>query len=229
MTTDIRLTLGPVGFASFEVPERVGLGGRQGLAVHQLPGGVRVIDAMGRDDAQIVWSGVFSGPDAADRMRALDALRVAGAPLPLSWDAFFYTVVIAELQADYSTPWWVPYRLACTVVQDEAAAVAVPAIALGTALADDLAQAATYVDVSAAQAALGADGATTRGAAGYAAAVGALQQTADGIDVQIASAGAGLGAADLPSIVSSAGTLAQLGAAQGYVRRAEVNLANAST
>lgn len=229
MSAGIRLVLGPVGFGSFELPERIGFGGGQRVAVHQMPGGVRVVDAMGRDDARITWSGTFSGPDAADRMRLLDALRVAGAALPLSWDAFFYTVVITELAAEYSTPWWIPYRLTCTVVQDEAAAVVAAVASLATLVANDLAEAAVYTDVSGPQAALGAEGATTRGTAGYAAALGSAQGVSAGIEAQMDAAGVGLGSADLPTAVSSAGTLAQLSVARGYVARAGLNLANAST
>ena len=229
MSAGIRLTLGPVGFGSFELPERIGFGGGQRVAVHQLPGGMRVVDAMGRDDARVTWSGAFSGPDAAERMRLLDALRVAGMALPLSWDAFFFTVVITELAAEYSTPWWIPYRLVCTMVQDEAAAVVAAVTSLVTLVAGDLAQAAAYTDVSAPQAALAVDGATTRGTADYAAALSSVQGSSAGINAQIDAAGEGLAAADLPTAVSSAGTLAQLGVARGYVARAGVNLANAST
>ena len=64
--------LGPVVFRDFEVPERINLGGRQRLAVHMLPGGGRVVDAMGPDDAPIRWSGTFSGVDAAERVRMLE-------------------------------------------------------------------------------------------------------------------------------------------------------------
>lgn len=229
MSADIRLTLGPVAFSSFEVPEKIGYGGGQKLAVHQLPGGARVVDAMGRDDAQVLWSGVFSGPDAADRMRVLDALRTAGIALPLSWDAFFYTVVIAEFKVEYATPWWIRYRLVCTVIQDEAAELVAAVVSLATSVTNDLMQAASYVDVSAAQGALGLPGATTRGTAQYAQAVGAVQSVGSGIDAQIASVGVGLSSPDLATAVSSAGTLAQLGLARGYVGRAAVNLANAST
>ena len=229
MSADIRLTLGPVTFSSFEVPERIGFGGGQKLTVHQLPGGTRVVDAMGRDDAQVVWSGAFSGADAADRMRVLDALRVAGIALPLTWDAFFYTVIISQFQVEYTTPWWITYRMVCTVVQDEAAEVVAVATSLATSVMSDLAQAASYAEVSEAQEALGSAGATTRGTAQYAQAAGAVQASSGGIDAQIESVGAGLSSTDLAVTVSAAGTLAQLGVARGYVGRAGVNLANAST
>ena len=91
--SDFSLTLGPVAFAGFELPSSITIGGHQRLAIHRLPGGLRIIDALGPDPADIAFSGIFTGPDAADRARLLDALRVAGAALPLAWDAFMYTVV----------------------------------------------------------------------------------------------------------------------------------------
>src|ERR1700759_4325505 len=95
------LLLGSVTFQDFELPPRIVFGGAQRLAIHRLPGGARVIDAMGRDDGEISWSGAFSGADAADRARQLDLVRAQGAVLPLAWDAFAYLVVIARFAADY--------------------------------------------------------------------------------------------------------------------------------
>ena len=90
------LVLGPLLLQDFEVPERISWGGAQRLAVHRLPGGARVIDAMGRDDAQIAWTGIFSGADGGARARLVDLMRADGSVWPLTWDNFFYSVVIAE-------------------------------------------------------------------------------------------------------------------------------------
>lgn len=117
------LLLGPVAFQDFEIPSGINFGGKQRLALHRLPGGSRVIDALGRDDAQIGFSGVFAGSDATLRARSLDELRVAGIALPLTWDIFFYTVLIADFYADYRNGWWIPYHIICTVVRDEASAL----------------------------------------------------------------------------------------------------------
>ena len=43
--------LGPIALQGFEVPESITIGGAQRLAIHRLPGGARVIDALGPDDA----------------------------------------------------------------------------------------------------------------------------------------------------------------------------------
>jgi len=116
--------LGPVAFLGFEVPERITLGGKQRLAVHRLPGGARIVDAMGPDDRELAWSGVVSGPAAAERVRQLDRLRRAGLALPLGWDGWRFTVVISDFEADSAHPWWVPYRISCTVLSEGDLAVA---------------------------------------------------------------------------------------------------------
>lgn len=137
------LLLGPILFQDFELPASIGWGGSHSLAIHRLPGGARVIDAMGRDDADISWSGIFTGPDATFRARALDLMRAEGLLWPLTWESFFYSVVLARFEADYRRPNWIPYRLTCTVLRDEAAAVAEYAISLAATTAQDLAQAAS--------------------------------------------------------------------------------------
>ena len=142
--SDFSLTLGPVAFAGFEMPSSITLGGKQRLAIHKLPGGIRIIDAIGADPADLAWSGIFTGPDAADRARILDTMRVAGLQLLLSWDAFLYTVVIDNFEADYRSPWWIPYRLSCTVVRDEAAALVTGLLSITPAITDDLATAGAF-------------------------------------------------------------------------------------
>ena len=59
MQADTVLTLGDFEFARYEIPEQITFGGDQRLVVHELVGGTRVIDAMGRADAPLEWSGLF--------------------------------------------------------------------------------------------------------------------------------------------------------------------------
>ncbi len=223
------LLLGPVTFRSFELPPRIGFGGAQRLTVHRLPGGARVIDAMGPDDAAIAWSGAFSGSDAADRARALDVLRADGQPLSLAWDAFAYLVVIAQFEASYERPNWVPYRIACTVLADQTQVAAALATPLATTVAADL-TAAVAVNTAAAAAALVAAGATTLGTAAYGAAVAAVGAAQIAASSGRTSAGATLLAAEDPvSAAAAAGQLAQLADANGFLSRASANLANATS
>ena len=225
--SDFSLTLGPVAFAGFELPSSITFGGRQRLAIHKLPGGIRVIDALGPDPADLAFSGIFTGPDAADRARLLDTLRIAGAALPLAWDAFLYTVVVENFDADYRSPWWIPYRLSCTVLRDEAAAIVTAASSLAPALTIDLLAAGSVA--TAASAAVAAPGATTAGTAAYAAAQSSLAASLSSIDSQVTAATPSLQSPDLPAAAAAAGMLARLTAARAYTARAARNLVGAST
>jgi hypothetical protein len=232
------LLLGSILFQDFELPERVRWGGRQRLMVHRLPGGVRVVDALGRDDGDIVWSGVFSGSDAAARARALDLMRAEGGSWPLTWDWFFYTVVIARFDADYARSNWLPYRITCKVVRDETAAAVETAVSVATSVLGDLASAqglGSGVAFGAAISSLGSAQATQPGSSAYAGASAAVAGVSQQIDTGIAATEGQLGTASvsgakgLSSTVGLAGQLAALTTARGYVGRAKANLANADT
>jgi hypothetical protein len=245
--SDVALRLGPIVFQDFEVPSGVNFGGRHRLAVYHLPGGTRVIDALGRDDAPISFSGVFTGSDATYRARSLDDLRVAGVALPLTWDVLFYTVLISEFRADYRNGWWIPYRIVCTVLQDEASALLQPVASLATVVVSDIGTAAGYasdadVDLSLLQTAVSATGATTRGTAAYTAAQSNLAIAEASISGSIDAASATLtgtgvtdagsaqaGTANLLAAAEASGQLSSLLLADAYVRRTAANLANAST
>lgn len=244
---DVTLLLGPIVFQDFEVPSGINFGGRQRLAVHRLSGGSRVIDILGRDDTQISFSGIFSGSNATLRARSLDELRVAGIVLPLTWDVFFYSVLIAEFQADYRSGQWIPYHIVCTVLQDEASALLHQAASLTAALATDIGIAAGYaigagVDLTSLSAIASSSGATTRGTAAYAATQSSLTDAGAAIQTSIASADDSLagiqvsdagspqaGVAGLLAATEASERLSSLITARSYVRRAAVSLANAST
>ena len=113
MTTTV--TLGLVKLEAFEIPTTIAFGGKQRLAIHDLPGGGRVVDVLGGTDTDITFGGIISGSDADTRAQLLDALRISGASLPLSWAEQYFIVIISEADFDYRKPWWIPYRLRCVV------------------------------------------------------------------------------------------------------------------
>ncbi len=245
--SDITLLLGPVVFHDFEVPARINIGGIQRLALHRLVGGARVIDLLGRDDAEIRFEGVFSGSDATLRARTLDELRASGMTLPLTWDVFYYTVLVTQFEAEYRTSWWIPFRIACTVLRDEAAALISTAVTLVDSVAADITAAVSAaggagLDLSATQSALGLPNATIFGASAYAGAQASLGSAQTSISQGITSAEGALNDAGLASASSASAGIEGLGAAtsaaqqlaaltvaRGYVARAAVNLSNAST
>ncbi len=227
------LLLGPVLFQDFELPASISWGGTHALTIHRLPGGGRVIDAMGRDDAEIGWTGVFSGSDAGLRARAVDLMRGEGALWPLTWDSYFYSVVVSRFEADYRRPNWIPYRIACTVLRDEAEAVVRSAISTGASVLADLTAAAgfdTGLDLTGPTMALALAGATTRGTAAYSTTQRQISLASTTNDVELADAGSQLtNASSLSQATSLAGQSAQRAATRGYLQRAGVNLTNASS
>lgn len=227
-----QLILGPVVFADFEIPGRIAFGGRQHQAVHHLPGGMRVIDVMGRDDLPIAWHGIFGGPDAAQRAQALDLLRAEGSALTLTWDTFAYVVILSEFVAVYERQNWVPYRIVCTVVADQTAILAEAALSVVQGMLADLSSAGTIagLDLSGVSGAVAAPSALIVGSGSYAAAGTSLQSAAGAMSTGLATAGANLIAAtDFPTAASAAQQCAQLAAAQGYVQRAQANLATSGS
>jgi hypothetical protein len=244
--SDVALLLGPIVFQDFEIPSGINFGGRQRLALHRLPGGSRVIDALGRDDSEIGFSGIFTGSDATLRARTLDELRAAGTPLALTWDVLYYSVVISAFYAEYRNSWWIPYNIVCTVLRDEAAALLESATSLVTAALADIGMAVDYsggtgVDLTPVQAALAASGATVRGTSTYTTAQYSLANAQSEIGSSIDTADAALssaafvsgsaqdGTTSLVAATEAAGLLCSLVSAQAYIRRTTSNLANAST
>lgn len=243
----VTLFLGPVKFENFELPGAINFGGSQRLTVHNLYGGARVIDSLGREDTDLSFSGVFSGSNATLRARLLDEMRVSGLVYPLTWDVFLYSVIIKRFKADYRAGWWIPYQITCAVLRDEASAVIELATSATATILADVVTAGDYgshagVDVGGVQAALSPSDAVTPGSSAYTSAVAALNQTSANVATSISTtetsltgynesaAGTPLSAIEgLNAAVSVAGQLSSLVTAQAYLGRAATNLATAST
>lgn len=236
------VVLGDFVFSGFEVPPFISFGGRQSMTVHHLPGGERVIDLLGPDDRNIDWSGTFLDFFPAQRAQQLDQMRADGAPLPLIWGDFCYTVLIQDFSADtkYSQ---VPYRISCLVVRNEATAPSVSpdgGETLTSSVNDDLRVGGTVVPflppVAAAGVAVAALGnldgpAVPLALAATATALGTLQVASATADATMGAISAGspvgglVASADaLTLAVATTSTLASITQAQGYVGRASVNL-----
>lgn len=115
---DTFVTLGDIILQLFEVPEYINFGGEQMLKVHQLVGGARIVDAMGRNDADISWEGIFTGPDALIRARYFDGRRADGNVLTFSFFGFRYKVIIKAFNAQVKLAYRIPYNITLQVVED---------------------------------------------------------------------------------------------------------------
>ena len=176
--------------------------------MHRLPGGTRVIDALGRDDARISFSGIFSGSNATLRARSVDELRAAGLPLELTWDVFFFTVLISNFHADYRNSWWVPFRVTCTVLRDEAAALIQSTVSFVAAVAADIGIAMAQgvnagIDLSQLQTVFAAPDATVRGTGTYITAQSNLTAAQNSIDGAVGAVDAALSDMDLAHAASA--------------------------
>ena len=139
MKADTTLVLGDLAFSRYEVPEHIQFGGEQALAVHELVGGKRIVDAMGRQDKMLEWSGIFVGENASERAKYLNYLRIAGKPLQLVWDAYYYQVVIKSAVLDFKRFYEIPYSVSCVVVEDRTTPVSVLTLSsVDQAIGDDM-------------------------------------------------------------------------------------------
>jgi hypothetical protein len=118
MATDV-LILGGIVFDDFSTPPEMMGGGNQAMVVHKLPGGARVIDTLGPDEANIVWEGKFFSEDAYATALTIDAMRAAGEVVPLIWGGQYRSVIIdAFIYRVIRMPSWVRYSISCTVYQN---------------------------------------------------------------------------------------------------------------
>jgi len=220
--SDVTLSLGNVSFQGFEVPSAVCLAGKQRLAIHRLMSGAQIIDVLGRDKETVEWKGILSGENAPARACEIDRLRLAGMALVLSWDVYSFLVLIDAFTADYRNPWWIPYTISCTVVQDMSSPVADVVVAAVDLIAADVATAAQYADVSGFQATVMAGG-IVPGSAAYAGSLAAGIAAQSDLTDQLNNAGNSL-SGDFPSALSACGTMASVAAGMGYLARAVTNL-----
>jgi hypothetical protein len=137
------LTLGSIVFQDFEIPQEMPFGGSHMLVVKKLVGGDRVIDAMGRDDAEKAWSGRFRGSLAEGKARTLDQLRIGGQQQLLTWSSLRYLVVIDKFEARFQSPMEIPYSISCTVIQDLSAQILPIAPTADASIFGDIAGAGT--------------------------------------------------------------------------------------
>lgn len=147
--TVTRLVLGDFEFLDFEVPERLALPGRQKTVLHQMVGGRRVIDVLGVEYDPLTWSGVITGSESGDRVKALERMRDAGEKLTLTLDDYSFTVVITSFTPVYEFIYRRPYSIEVAIVANNASPLKVDALtgALQGLLDSDIGQALALSDI----------------------------------------------------------------------------------
>ncbi len=240
------VVLGSVIFEGHEVPSRIGVGGAHAVTIHRLPGGGRIVDAMGVDDSAISWAGFFTGPFAATRARLVDSIRQSGEMVELSFGDYAFNVVVVHFEYDLQDRGaLIAYRIRTETIPDTVAQLDDSEADTASSLSADIASATTALSgfgLTSSQAALSSvtsaialPGPST--SPGNLATVGLAVQAA-GIVVQsivIASAKSLPAAGDsrtlgvatsrgLIAATAAAGSLAAATQAIGYVNRSRVSL-----
>jgi hypothetical protein len=134
----VTLTLGGIVFQGFEIPATINSGGEQMLAIHKMPGGNRVIDAMGPDDSEIRWSGRFRGSSAESRALLVDFMRRQGQQQLLAYSLHRYQVIVKDFSANFEQSYEIPYSITCAVVLDETQALGSLVVGFIEAIAGDV-------------------------------------------------------------------------------------------
>lgn len=134
----IKLILGDYTFTRLEIPGNISLGGDQKLVIHELVGGTRIIDAMGKTYDPIKWNGLFLGEDALQKAKYLDQLRKSGTVLPLNWSSMNYSVIIQQFQFNFEKEYKIPYHITCIVIADLSDPPTTFVVDVDQAMLDDL-------------------------------------------------------------------------------------------
>jgi hypothetical protein len=114
--SDTTINLGGFQFRDLEIPSQINFGGDHKLVVHELVGGQRIIDAMGRMDTNISWEGLITGPDSIDRALQLENFRTSGQTVSLTWFNLSFNVVVEKFIAYTEKYYQVKYQIECKTV-----------------------------------------------------------------------------------------------------------------
>lgn len=131
----IIVRLGELIFNSTEVPQKVNSGGGQMIAKQQLIGGVRVVDALGKNDDDIVFTGLISGIIDQERSKYLDYLRTSGIVVNFTYSSFNYNVVVRDYKPDFRMAYQNYFTITLIVIEDLNKPVT---IAIPTSFSDEI-------------------------------------------------------------------------------------------
>ncbi len=94
----IPFAIGGVPLVDVEVPQNLEfIGGTQRLEVHNFPGGIRTIQALGGfPPDQITWDGIFLGPTAWQRAYQFSQMRLQGQKVVLSYGSWQWEGVVEQ-------------------------------------------------------------------------------------------------------------------------------------
>lgn len=139
ITLTLETPAGPFVFTDSEVPAHIASGGTQALSKDRLIGGRKIVHALGPDESDISFSGIFAYQGTA-RSDFLDSVRRRGDVCTLTWDNRRMLVVIAQYTPDYHKPYLVGYSITFCVISNETGLLdSVPAVTPAQQLKSDMA------------------------------------------------------------------------------------------
>jgi hypothetical protein len=237
------VSIGGINLSGPELPPSMPYPVSQELVVKKLPGGGKVVDAMGAYDGVITWSGRFDGSMAVSRVDAMLDIVRAAAVVTLQWGSESRQVVVSEF-----TPHWgsrgmmIAYEITCEVLPSVQAAAAPTMLSslsldIGNALGVPNITSDVSSALSTAQSALPVLAVLTKGSTTYqtlSSAVGSAQSVASSVQALAgltitgapASSGGSLfgSASNLLSVSSAMQVEASSTEALSYLGRAVKNL-----
>lgn len=143
---DLILSIGEVDFVDFEVPEEIRGGGSQVVGWHKFAGGKKTADTFGPDDEPLEWSGIFFDQTAEARCQQLDAMRVAGEAVPVTWSSFTFLCLITRFRWTYRRFYEIHYEITLEVVENRTQPNSDVGDDLESSIQDDFDDAAGFSD-----------------------------------------------------------------------------------
>lgn len=115
---DFTIEIGDFRLQDFEEPSKISGGTTQALKEHVYPGGVRTVDTYGADPAKPVMSGRMMGPDAEQRVQALETIVKQGLPVNFSYSQKTMQVMLEVLTWDFYNYYDIEFTLTVSVITD---------------------------------------------------------------------------------------------------------------
>jgi len=114
------LTLGNVVFYSGETPSTLTLELEQRLAIHDYPGGARIVQAMGSFAKDFTWESRLRGTAAYcdERSRTLAGYMRTGTPVAMTWRTWSYLVVVRSWSMGWKNAYRNDYKVTVVVLRD---------------------------------------------------------------------------------------------------------------
>ena len=112
------LTLGGYTFSDQEIPESLSFPVDQNVAIHDFPGGKRVIQTLGVYYPTLNWSGILRTSTAETRSNAFRQMLTSAAQQKLTYLSNAFSVIVTKYVPDYKHIYRIDYSISVEIVSD---------------------------------------------------------------------------------------------------------------